>query len=518
MKNLIYKCVLLPLCAIIFFTGCKRGFLDVPPQGKLTRDQALIDPAAADRLVAGVYNTLYLQGTVGLKFVILGDVTSDDSDKGSVASDPGFDGIFLDNFTHTPNTGIFNDVWNEYYNSIGAINSALDVLEAGTYEESVKKRLVGEVRFLRGLYYFNLVRIFGGVPKIIKVITPAEQNNSEFQTRATKEEIYAQVIEDLLYGVDNLPAKGDAGAIVGRATKGAAQALLSKVYLYQQNWQGAYDMSLAVISSNKYDLATDYAKVFREKATSVNEGGVNNIESVFEVQTGPNRATDGSCNAISKNYSNFQAPRGSFPNQTVNGQLWTGGDLGFGLNTPSANLAAAYEANDKRRAATIIFTSNAPTVLWDGFTIPAQPAVVSERYNYKAYHSPFLESLACNGLLTDKDNRPKNIRLMRYAEVLLINAEAAARSGKDALSPLSKVRARAGLTTTSATVADVWKERRVELAMEADRFFDLVRTGQAASVMQAAGKPFVSGKHEVFPIPQVQIDFSGGRLKQNPNY
>ncbi|HTG55446.1 MAG TPA: RagB/SusD family nutrient uptake outer membrane protein, partial [Niabella sp.] len=241
MKNLIYKCVLLPLWAIIFFTGCKKGFLDVPPQGKLTKDQALIDPAAADRLVAGVYNTLYLQGTVGLKLVILGDVTSDDSDKGAVASDPGFDGIFLDNFTHTPNTGIFNDIWKEHYSSIGAINEALNVLDAGTYEESVKKRLIGEVRFLRGFYYFNLLRVFGGVPKIVKVITPAEQNNDEFQTRAPKEEIYAQIAQDLMYGIENLPEKGATGAVVGRATKGAAQALLSKVYLYQQNWQGAYD-------------------------------------------------------------------------------------------------------------------------------------------------------------------------------------------------------------------------------------------------------------------------------------
>ncbi|MBZ4189141.1 RagB/SusD family nutrient uptake outer membrane protein [Niabella beijingensis] len=506
------------IAAATVFTGCKRGFLDVPAQGKLTVDQALIDPAAADKLVAGAYNTLYLQGTVGLKLVIIGDVTSDDADKGSVASDPGFDGIFLDGFTQTPNTGIFNDVWREYYSSIGRINSALSVLESGTYDETVKKQLIGEVRFLRGYYYFNLVRIFGGVPKLTRVVTPAEQNNDEFQTRASKEEIYAQIIEDLSYGVENLPEKGAAGAIVGRATKGAAQALLSKVYLYQQNWQGAYDLSLAVINSGKYDLATDYAKIFREKAASVSEGGVNNIESIFEVQTGPNRATDGSCNAISKNYSNFQAPRGTFPNQIVAGQSWTGGDLGFGLNTPSANLAAAYEANDKRRAATIIFTGSTPTVLWDGFTIPAQPAVVGDRYNYKAYHSPFLESLSCNGLLTDKDNRPKNIRLMRYAEVLLINAEAAAHTGKDAMTPLAKVRTRAGLTTSSATIADIWKERRVELAMEADRFFDLVRTGQAATVMQALGKPFIAGKHELFPIPQVQIDFSGGRLKQNPNY
>lgn len=511
MKKIFYKSALALLTATLVIPGCKRDFLDVAPQGQLTKEQALQDPAAADKLVAGAYNTLYLQGTVGLKFVILADVTSDDSDKGSTTSDNGFDGIFVDNFTHTANTNIFNDVWKDYYSSIARINQALSVLEAGTYDETTKKRLIGEVRFLRGLYYFNLVRIFGGVPKVVRVPAPTEVYNDEFQTRATKEVIYAQIIEDLSYGVTNLPAKGDAGAVVGRATRGAAQSLLAKVYLYQQNWQGAYDMSLAVINSGKYDLAADYATIFRE-------AGVNNIESIFEVQTGPNRATGGGCNAISPNYSNFQAPRGTFPNQVVNGVVWSSGDLGFGLNTPSANLAAAYTAGDNRKAGTIITTGTTPVVLWDGFTIPAQPAVVNDRYNYKAYHSPFRETLPCSGLAGDKDNRPKNIRIMRYAEVLLINAEAASRTGKDAITPLRKVRTRAGLTTTTATTADIWNERRLELAMEADRFFDLVRTGQAAATMQALGKPFVAGKHELFPIPQIQRDFSGGRLAQNPGY
>jgi starch-binding outer membrane protein, SusD/RagB family len=510
MKKTLYKIAVAALLPMALLTGCKKDFLDVPPQGLLTEEQALIDPAAADKLVGGVYNSLYSQGTVGLKFVILADVTSDDADKGSVASDPGFDGVFLDNFTYTPNTGIFNDMWVEYYKGIARANKTIDILNAGTYEEGIKKRLIGEVRFIRGLYYFNLARIFGGVPKVIRTPLVNEANNDEFQTRASKEEIYQVVIDDLLYGVENLPLKGETGAQVGRATKGAAQALLSKVYLYQKNYQGAYDMSLAVMNSQKYDLAPDYAAIFRES-------GANNIESIFEVQTGPNK-TGTTCDGISVNYSNFQGPRGTFPAITVNGQTYTGGDLGFGLNTPSANLAAAYATGDVRRAGTIIFTSpSSTTTLWDGFIIPAQPAVVNERYNYKAYHSPFLETKSCNGI-NDKDNKPKNIRIMRYAEVLLINAEAATHIGQDALTPLQEVRARAGLTTASATEADIWNERRFELAMEADRFFDLVRQGRAASVMQAQSKPFVVGKHELFPIPQLQRDLSGGKLGQNPIY
>jgi hypothetical protein len=514
MKKIFYILALILIASALLIASCKRSFLDVPVQGKTTEEQALIDPEAANKLVVGAYNNLYLPGTVGFKLVVLADVTSDDSDKGSVASDPGFDGIFLDNFNYNSNTSIFNDVWVDNYKGITSANKALSVLEKSTIDVAIRDRLSGEARFIRALLYFNMVREFGGVVKLTTTPTLAEANNPEFQTRATKEEIYKVITDDLLFGIDHLPAKKDPGAIVGRATKGAAQALLSKVYLYQKNWQGAYDMSKAVMTSNKYSLAPVYADIFREK-------GANNDESIFEVQTGPyaNQTSGGlACDAVSKNYSNFQGPRGSFTSQTIGGQTYSAGDLGFGLNTPTADLAAAYEPGDVRKAGTIIFTSDvSTTTLWDGFVIPKRPDVVGERYNYKGYHSPFLETQSCGGI-NDKDNKPKNIRIIRFAEVLLINAEAAAHLGQDAKTPLEQVRTRAGLATTSATIADIWKERRVELAMEADRFFDLVRTGQAASVMNALGKPFVTGKHEVFPIPQQQRDFSGGRLTQNPNY
>ncbi|WP_443938075.1 RagB/SusD family nutrient uptake outer membrane protein [Pedobacter sp. MW01-1-1] len=514
MKKIVYKTTLSIVAACILLVACKRSFLDIPPQGELTEEQALIDPKAASDLVSGVYNTLYLQGTFGLKFAILGDVTSDNSDKGSVASDPGFDGIFLDNFTYDANTSIFNDVWNDNYEGIARSNKALDILTKSTIDEATRLRLIGETRFLRALFYFNLVREFGGVVNLTSVPLASEANDDKYQTRATKEEIYKVITDDLEFAVSNLPMKGEAGTIVGRANKGAAQSFLSKVYLYQQNWQGAYDLSLAVMKSGKYDLAPDYATIFREK-------GANSIESIFEIQTGPNALStaDGlTCNAISKNYSNFQGPRGSFATQTIGGRTYSGGDLGFGLNTPSENLAAAYEVDDIRKTGTIIFTSTATTTtLWDGFVLPTMPSVVNERYNYKAYHSPFLETNGCGGI-NDKDNKPKNIRLMRYAEVLLINAEAATHIGQDASTPFLKVRTRANLGAAAATLENILNERRVELAMEGDRFFDLVRTGKASAAMSAVGKNFVVGKHELFPIPQKQRDLSNGKLTQNPLY
>lgn len=503
--------LLIATFSILAFTSCKKNFLDVPPQGQLTEEQALIDPAAADNLVAGVYNTLYSQGTVGLRWAVVNQIASDDADKGSTPGDNGFGSKDIDEFSFTTSNENFNELWKAHYLAISRANKALDILGKSTFDSSTRNRLIGEVRFLRGMYYFNLVRLFGGVPKLTRVILPTEANNDEFQTRATKEEIYAVVTEDLQFAVDHLPLKGEANTKVGRANKGVAESFLAKVYLYLKNWQKAYDLSLDVINSGKYDLAGDYATMFRES-------GNNNIESIFEVQTGPSKSPTGTCDAISPNFSNFQGPRakGAWSNN-VDGKPYDG-DLGFGINTPTADLANAYEPGDTRKAGTIIFIDPVnPTTLWDGFIIPAKPLVENDRYNYKAYHSPFKETPACNGYL-DKDNKPKNIRLMRFAEVLLINAEAALHTGADAATPLNRVRARASLGPVAATEASVWKERRLELAMEGDRFLDLVRQGTAGATMRAQGKNFVDGKNELYPIPQQQIDLSGKRLTQNPNY
>ena len=505
------------VAGLLIICSCKKSFLEINPQGQLTEEQVLVDPNAAQNLVTGVYNTLYLGGfgptTVGFLYVLATDLASDDGDKGSTPSDGQADFGSIDEFTETSNNFVFNNLWQGYYQGISKANRAIDQLNAATFDTTTRNRLIGEARFIRGLYYFNLVRLFGGVPKITRTPDASEFNSDSFQTRASKEEIYKVIVEDLQYAADYLPMKGDANSEVGRATKGAAQSFLAKVYLYQKDYQKAYDLSLAVIQSNKYSLVPYpyYGVIFREHPQD-GVGGNNNTESIFEVETGVNADENG----ISPLFSNGQGARSKGG--------WN--DLGFGFNNPTQDLVNAYEAGDStRRNGTIIFinpTVAAPavsrgTVLWDGFRIPSQDSVENQRYNYKAYHSATAESAQTSN---NKDTKPKNIRLMRYAEVLLINAEAAAQLGNaaQALTDLQLVRARAGLTTTTATVDDIWKERRVELAMEQDRFFDLVRQGRAGTVLRAHGKAFVDGKNEVFPIPQAQIDLSGGRLIQNNGY
>ena len=519
-----YKILVYSFFACLIFSGtaCKKSFLDVPSQGSIDEAAVLKDPGAAQNLVTGVYNSLYQGGfgnnTLGFLYYVAVEEASDDADPGSIPGDNS-QGELIDNFGVTPASFFFNNIWKGNYVGINQANKALDILDKATFDASTVKRLKGEVTYLRALYYFNMVRLFGGVPKIISVPGVADFQSPALVTRATKDEIYTVIISDLQFAVDNLPLKGDANTQVGRANKAAAEGLLAKVYMYKQNWQKVYDLTSDVINSglyslvkNKVDTLTEYNIIFREKPVG-NVGGNNNSESIFEVQTGVNVGE----NAVSPLYSNGQGPRGK------------GGwdDLGFGWNSPSSDLANAYEAGDTRKAGTIIFINptvspngpgNVGTTLWDGYRIPTQDSVVNPRYNYKGYASSTAESPQISG---SKDTKPKNIRYMRYAEILLMYAEASVKLGKasDAITSLNTIRNRAGLSSLIAvTVNDVWKERRVELAMEQDRFFDLVRQGRAGTLLRALGKPFVDGKNELFPIPQAQIDLSNGKLTQNPMY
>jgi tetratricopeptide (TPR) repeat protein len=495
-------------------SGCK-DYLDVPPQGQLSEEAIRTDPAAAQKLVDGVYNAMYLGGfgpdVHGLQFVILTDIASDDADKGSTPNDYG-DALTIDNFTLTPTNGVANNAWNGYYQAIARANQALDKIPLSPSSDAVKNGLIGQVRFLRGYFYFNLVRLFGGVPKLDRVPQASEINDPEFQRRASAADIYAFIISDLQFAADNLPLKG--ATETGRATKAAAQGLLAKVYLYQKDYQKAFALTEEIVQgrSGAYALYPTYADIWRT-------AGANSSESVFEVQTGVNASCDNSAVAL---YSVSQGPRAGGPRSGG----WA--DLGFGFNNPTQQLADAYEPNDVRRAGSIIFIQpTAPagqrstgTVLWDGFRIPSKDSVENSRYSYKTYHSRTREANCGNN-----DYLPKNVRILRYGEVLLIHAEAALQTGNAgaALTDLTAVRTRAGLAAKPATLENIWQERRVELALEHDRFFDLVRQesvqpGRIVPIFAAQGKTFVKGKNELFPIPQPQIDLSGGRLTQNPGY
>jgi len=391
----------------------------------------------------------------------------------------------MDALTYNASSISVQEVFEAYYQGINRCNQALYYIpQLNNADENLRARLIGEAKFLRAFMYFTLVKCYGGVPIVDHIPNPSSEADRVMQlTRKTKAEVYAFIEQDLNDAIAALPDRGSyAPSERSRASVGAARALLAKVSLYQEKWQEVINNCDAVTG---YSLATDYASQYRVS-------GEFDSESIFEISgigSSPAKGIQG--------YSASQGARGA-------------GGWGWGFNTPSESLANAYESGDTRREATIIFTGS---TLYDGRFVPL--SVENPRYNMKAYSSAF----------TDGWETDVNIKYLRYAEVLLMKAEALNELGQtsNAIPLVNQIRNRAGLGNTTATSqADVrlaiWKERRLELAFEHDRFFDLVRTGQAEAAFAADGKTFVVGRHEVFPLPQKFINEADGLSAQNPNY
>ncbi len=473
----------------LFSISCKKDFLEKKPLGQLTSDNFFETADHAVWATNAAYEQLRNWDVHVFSFIGLTDIISDDTDKGSTPSDANFL-TELDNFTFDAGNISVGAVWTGYYQGIYRANIALENIPTIEMGEALQTRLLSECRFLRAYYYFNLVRWFGDIPLITKTLDRADFS----QPRTSKTEVYAQIIQDLENAIDVLPTQFS-GVDKGRATKGAAQGLLSKVYLTLGDFTNSSEQALAVIAAQKYALLPSYAQIFTA-------AGENSSESLFEVQTAAFETGGGGTQ-----YNEVQGVRGN-PN------------LGWGFNRPSDDLVGDYERGDPRREATILYVGE---VLPDGSALVADnPNIFNERYNQKAW-VPTHEGGNGNG--------PGNIRLLRYADVLLIAAEALNELGEttDALLYLNLVRARARGQSTSIlpdiTVTNkeelrtiIWHERRVEFALEQQRWFDLVRQGKAASVMQAVGKNFEIGKHELLPLPQTEIDLSGGLLEQNAGY
>lgn len=466
---------------VVGSSACSK-YLDVAPLA--SPPQAALFTTANDAALASTatYGKLREWNLTAFNWLALTTLTSDDAEKGSVSGDA----AFLDNFTYfrvTPTDGPLDGFWTGQYQEILLCNQVIVNVPNITMDASLKARYVAEAQFLRALSYFNLVRAFGDVPLYLKPpVTPDELNIA----RSPKDMVYAQILTDLTAASSVLPASYPASD-VGRATKGAALSLLSKVKLYEKNWADALAASDQVISLG-YSLAPDYYKMFRA-------GGENGPESIFEIQA---TAVTGNCDASNSQWAQVQGVRNQF---------------GWGFFNPTASLEAAFEQGDKRKMATILYPGETTP---DGDVITT--TAPNPRYNAKAY-VPNSVPYVCNY------GDSQNLRVLRLAEVLLINAEAANELGQTAkaVTDINLVRARAGLAPVDGGISQsdlrtaIWHERRVELALEyGDRYFDLVRQGQAATVL--ASKGFVAGKNEVMPIPLTEITLSGGKLTQNPGY
>jgi len=484
------KIILISAISLFITLGsCSDDFIDVPTTEAIdAQDVELFNNnEGAESFVNSIY-AKYLDWNISsFSWIGASSITSDDADKGSSPGDTGGDKDLMDALNFTPTSGTFSDLWNGNYQAINRCNQALKFLPLlDKADQSLRDRLTGEAKFMRAFTYFTLVRCFGGVPIVDHVPDGgSDADNAMLLTRKTKEEVYAFIEQDLQDAIAALPDKSVyTGKDVGRASKGAAYALLAKVCLYQKKWQQVVDNCNMVTG---YSLTPNFADIYKVS-------GENNQESIFEIQGLGGQGKPGI-----QQYSQTQGARGA-------------GGWGWGFNTPSQSLVDAYnaEGDTVRRDATIIFRGS---TLYDGREVPN--TVENPYYNYKAYSSNF----------SGDDDSDANIRYLRYAEVLLMKAEAMNELGQTgaAIPFLNQVRNRANIGNTSASSQSavrvaIWKERRLELAFEHDRWFDLIRTGQAESAMAANGKTFVVGKNEVFPVPQSFIVEAKGLSQQNPLY
>ncbi len=496
---------------VLFFiaTSCSKDFLDKNPlvdnvidNFYKTGNDAILAVNAAYVPLQWEFNKTYFCEWM------LGDVVSDDALKGGNGVNDMTDLFQLENFRSTASNEILLEYYRAQYQGIYRCNLAIkyipEIAPDSAMNYSLKSRLMGEVKFLRALYYFRLVRVFGGVPKVTTILDPSNYK----QPRTDRDTIYKLIYSDLLQAIPGLWEKSMyPSADLGRVTKGAAQALLMKTYLYNRRFIEAKTYGDSVIQSGEYSLENSYLQNF-------SLAGENGKESVFEIQYMEDPTSDyGDGNGFT---------RGTF---TIIMQRTRVGSAGWGFNRPTTDLFNEFEAGDPRRDATILAT-DADLYLGNGYH--------SNKYCLSGY------------TLAHPTRGPLNFKLMRYSDLLLMYAEAAC-EGNDlasAKSALEQVRARARAGNSGIlpvfpygsyadNQADLRKairhERRVELAMEGHRFFDLVRWGVVATVMNnyMANEsspvkdqmlPFIEGKHELFPIPEVEINLSQGTLSQNPNY
>lgn len=468
--------------------SCSEEFIDVSPSESMTVGdiEKFNNNDGATYFVNSIYAKFLDWNMSTFAWIGVTSIVSDDADKGSSSGDNGSDKDILDALNFTATTPSFKELFASNYQGINRANQALLYIpQLDKADPALRARLMGEAKFLRAFMYFTLVKSFGGVPLIDHVPNPDSEADKKMQlTRVSKEQIYAFIEKDLQDAIEALPSKSVyTGNNAGRASVGAAHALLAKVYLYQKKWQLALDQTNQVVG---YSLTPEFIDIYKVS-------GENNVESIFEIQG--SGAVSG--RAIQQ-YTQVQSPRGT-------------GGWGWGFATPSQGLYDAYSNDDKRRDATIMHRGMS---LYDNRVVNINAE--NKYYNYKAYSSAYY----------DQASTDVNIRYLRYAEVLLMKAEAMNELGQTsaAIPFLNQVRNRANIGDTPATSQtdvrlDIWKQRRLEFAFEHDRWFDLVRTGQAVAAMAAdGGKVFKVGKHELFPLPQDFIMESGGLSAQNPGY
>ena len=530
------------LCSVLCMTGCKDYLTEIEPGTTMLEDYFTSTAAAQENLVGCYVPLMWEYNTTYCSEWFIGDVASDDALKGGGSTTDMADAYDFENWRTESSSALLHDFYIAQYQGIGRCNLALKYIakmNVGVDEkftQSMKNRLLGEAYYLRAYYYFRLLRVFAGVPLITTVVDNADDWG---QPRASVSIIYDQILADLEMANKYLWLKSAYGAEdAGRATKGAAQAMLLKVNLYMASpyWQG-YSLSKpaaqcfadakawgdSIITSGEYDLCPKYEDNFTI-------AGENGIESVFEIQYAEVTWGDYTWDY---DYKGFGRTAGSFTQILVRSRSSKIGG-GWGFDHPTQNLYDEFESGDVRRDVAIL---NPEDSLIETPSVEYYLGNKLLNNKYAMYRDTAYAGAGFGQWGIHASRGPLNNRQIRYADVLLMYAEACLGAGDDgtALTYINKVRERAGLTDIGAADdAALRHERRCELAMEGHRWFDLVRWKGVAGTglkqhmdaykatettdAQSHMREFIANKHEIFPIPYEEILLNPTKMEQNPGY
>lgn len=478
------------LFTIVTFLSCSDEFVDREAQYSIDSENYFNSEQDYQDALVGAYDLLHSS----FMNVLVGEIASDNTVSGGESANDVVGIQQIDEMNHSPVNSNLKNIWDWMFAGVQRCNYILEFKDKTDFPN--RNQVIAETRFLRAYYHFELVKWFGGIPlngdKRFKV------GDEKTIPRASVAEVYATIESDLLFAIDNL---NPTATQTGRATKSAAQALLGKAYLYQNKFSQAATVLDQVILTGNHALVANYNTIFENN----NE---NNLESVFEVQYTDAQGASFDCLQCSE--GNVAVGFNGIRN--YNGPNF---DSGFSFNLPTQAAYDAYEVGDNRRDVAIL-----NIVTWAA----ANNATYGTGYKHTGfYNRKYLPRKGDANIGDQNLTNPNNYRAIRYADVLLMAAEAFNRSGNDTKGRdyLNLVRRRAfgdtnhDISASGAALTDfILAERKLELIGEGHRFFDLVRTNKAATSITG----FISGKHEIFPIPLEEIQFSNGNWTQNPNY
>jgi len=518
MKN-IHRMRYLLLVLVVFATSCSEDFLDRKPLDQIVSSNFYRTEQDAQQALVAVYDALQYQSTPNVSwspFLTISDILSDDCYAGGADANDGLDENEINQFKIPATNQIVQSLWAKNYVGIYRANLLLEKIEDIEADQEFKDRVIAECKFLRAYFNFELVRFFENIP----LLTATIKGPSEYQQfQNTPEEVYNQIATDLVESIDFLPTSLPVNQY-GRVTKWAAEGLLGRVYLF---YNGIYGKDLQVngatvgrqdvlsyledvILNSEHELLPDYSMIFRLQSEF-------SSESVFEISHGDSpawwdwnyvRGAEGNLGA------QMQGPR------VTGSDNW---DRGWSFGTVSHSLFLDME-NDPRLSSTILFEDELDGTLVKGYQ---HTGYYSKKYSSDAEH------WGKDGQF--EHNRTCNFRVLRYSDILLMAAELESPNAQDYL---DAVRGRVGLPSVPATKENILKERRLEFALEGQRYFDLLRQGldvaEAALTQQGLRGPNYDGDQVVYdvtfdvntkgflPIPQTEIDLSNGAFIQNDGY